>query len=49
MEEKKRDVFKEAMLFLGRETLAAHGMAGVLRVVELKPEAEEPQKKKVTA
>lgn len=49
MEEKKRDVHHEAMLFLGRKTLARNGMAGVLRVVEIGPEAEKPKEKQETA
>ena len=40
MEEKKRDVFKEAMLFFGLETLARNGMAGVLQAIETGPETE---------
>lgn len=44
MEEKRHDVFEEAMLFLGRETLARNGMMGVLRVVETKPKPGEPGK-----
>ena len=49
MEEKKRNVFEEAMLFLGRETLASHGLTGVLRVVETEPKAERSKEKQETA